>query len=49
MEDNNLKGFNLFRCEEKDSQRRKIKINTPINEINDPIDEIMFHIEKASG
>lgn len=39
----------VFRLVDKDSHIIKHSSITEINEIKDPMDEITFHIEKASG
>lgn len=44
-----LRGIMVFREEVNPSQRIKMKNITPINEMIDPIDEIMFHRVYASG
>jgi hypothetical protein len=43
------RGFNMGRWETIASHTIKNKNSTPITEIIDPIDEIMFHEKKVSG
>lgn len=49
IEEFNLKGEILFRCEEKASQIENKRIKILTNEIKDPIDEIIFQVVYASG